>query len=192
MSLEVTFGSMFSGKTTFLIEKMNKIITVKNSNNETVAYKGLLINSLKDSRKKSAFNVSTHSNLKLSPNPNITVANLTRLDELDSDYICYFDYIAIDESQFFDDLVETVKLWLTYTKHIHCSGLVADTNKNKFGYLVDLIPFADHVEQKKAICVKCVNGFNKGVFTKKKNESNEELILVSGKEDYYPVCGEHY
>ena len=31
MSLEVTFGPMFSGKTTYLVEKLDKIITVKNN-----------------------------------------------------------------------------------------------------------------------------------------------------------------
>lgn len=191
MSLEVTFGPMFSGKTTYLIEKLNKIITVKNNHSEK-EYKGLIINSLKDSRAKSVFNLSTHSDLHLNKHPKITQASLTTLDELSMDYICIFDYISIDESQFFEDLVPMVKEWLSYGKHVHCSGLVADTNKERFGDLIELIPLADHVEQKKAICVKCSNGFNKGVFTKRKDNSNQELILVSGKEDYYPVCGEHY
>ena len=196
MSLEVTFGPMFSGKTTYLIEKINKIISVKNMNTKsydsTKIYKGLIINSKNDSRKKSVFNVSTHSNITFDVTKHIKFVSVTKLSELDDIFMFDYNYVSIDESQFFEDLVPRVKKWLSFGKHIHCSGLISDINKNKFGTLLDLIPLADSVEQKKAICVKCKNGFNKGVFTKRKNNSSTELILVSGKEDYYPVCGEHY
>ena len=192
MSLEITFGSMFSGKTTYLIEKITKIISVKNSNTKGKIFTGLIINSKSDSRAKSAFNLSTHSNIVVEKNNNIKCVSVDKLSELSDDFIMTFDYISIDESQFFEDLVENVRKWLFKDKHIHCSGLVADINREKFGYIIDLIPLADHVEHKKAICVICQNGFNKGVFTKRKVNSSNELILVSGKEDYYPVCGEHY
>ena len=191
MSLEVTFGPMFSGKTTYLIEKLDKIITVKN-NYSGKTFKGLLINSSQDTRKKSVFNLSTHGKMNSMTNENITAISVSHLSILDDVYIGSYDYISIDECQFFDDLVDNVKRWVSQGRHMHCSGLVADINQNTFGHLIELIPFADDVVHKKAICVKCLNGFNKGVFTKRKEDSKCELILISGKEDYYPVCREHF
>lgn len=200
MSLEITFGPMFSGKTTYLIEKITKIISVRNMNLDSAhkpfepisGFKGLIINSKSDSRNKSVFNLSTHSNIKIDSNEHIHYVSVDKLNELDDIFMHDYTYVSIDECQFFEDLVEMVTKWLKLKKHIHCSGLIADTNRNKFGNLLELFPLADCVEQKKAICVKCANGYNRGVFTKRKSNSNTELIFVSGKEDYFPVCGEHF
>ena len=40
-------------------------------------------------------------------------------------------------------------------KTVICAGLDGDINRNKFGYLIDLIPMAEKVKKMQAICVYC-------------------------------------
>ena len=40
-------------------------------------------------------------------------------------------------------------------KTVILAGLDGDINRNKFGYLIDLMPIAEKIQKMKAICVEC-------------------------------------
>lgn len=183
--LEVTFGPMFSGKTTSLIDKVNRFIAIRESQQKTA--KVLIINYIGDNR-------TTLNCNGLTPHTKRVVEGVSthvRVNKLKTVNVTDFDYIVVDESQFFDDLEEAVLNWLCLDKHIHCSGLVADYNRNNFGQLCRLIPRADTVEQLKAFCYICGDKILNAAFTKRHVEDSE-IVKIGGKESYLPVCGNHF
>ena len=190
--LEITFGPMFSGKTTNLIEKINKYIDITTS--KGIEKSGLVINSIKDDREgETSGCLTTHSSVKREASDKITYVKVKNLHEVDKNLIQDSDYIAIDESQFFTDLVEFVKEWIKLGKIIHCSGLIADVNRKLFGDLIYLFPFADEVTQLKAFCIECESHLMNAPFTKlRKSTGKDGVIFVSGSEHYVPVCGKHF
>lgn len=191
--LDITFGPMFSGKTTSLMEKINNYITYTNI--KKLDNKILIINSTMDTRKSEGFDLSTHmSSLKRKlTSTNVKSIKVKKLCDIDADYLTYFKYIAIDEAQFFDDLEPFVRFWLKKDKYIHCSGLIADSDKNNFGHLYKLFCLADNIEQLKAYCVNCNSYTKNAVFTKWINSKNKKSPLeIGGSNNYIPVCGKHY
>lgn len=56
---------------------------------------------------------------------------------------------------------------------------------NKFGQMLDLIPYCNEVEKLTAICSICKNG-TKAYFTKR--ISSEKGQKVIGSDNYLPVC----
>ena len=64
--------------------------------------------------------------------------------------------IAVDEGQFFSDLFEQVTRWL---QEHHCivivSSLDGDSNRNQFGAVLQLIPWAEQVDKLLSICQRC-------------------------------------
>lgn len=192
--LEITFGPMFSGKTTNLLEKINNFITFNNLKGNKL--KILIINSKKDDRKiETSHNLTTHMsalkrNLASGDVESIKVDNLF---DIDKQYLSKFSYIAIDEAQFFSDLQPFVKEWIKIVNYIHCVGLLADTDKNNFGSLYKILCMADNVEQLKAFCIECQNYSKNAVFTKWIGSKNKESIIEIGdSKTYVPVCGKHY
>ena len=191
--LHITFGPMFSGKTTALLEKINNYLTFKNIKNNYSNV--LIINSVLDTRKCNDFNLSTHmSSLKRNiSSSNVRSLKTKELCDIDREFIKLFDYIAIDESQFFEDLEPFVNVWLKEGKHIHCVGLIADSEKNNFGQLHKIFALADQIEQLKVYCVYCHSFTKNAVFTKwcsSKNKSSP--VEIGGSDSYVPVCGKHY
>ena len=192
--LEITFGPMFSGKTTCLLEKINNYITYNNIKN--IDTKILIINSSLDTRKlEGCHDLTTHMaplkrNLKAGNVKSIKSKNLC---DLDPEFIKQFKYIAIDEAQFYNDLEPFVKFWLKKNKYIHCVGLIADSEKNNFGHLYKLFSMADNIEQLKAYCVHCNSYTKNAVFTKWVSSKNKDNpISIGGSDNYIPVCGKHY
>ena len=184
--LEVTFGPMFSGKTTALIDKVNRFISVRKIQNKSA--KVLIINFIGDNRTtETEDGLTPHVERKIVDGDKtvVKVGNLTDVN------IEPYDYIVIDECQFFNDLVVNVMNWLTMKKHIHCSGLIADSDRYIFGDLYELIPRADHVEQLKAFCTICGDKILNAPFTKCITKK-ENQTLIGGKGDYIPVCGKHF
>lgn len=192
--LEIVFGPMFSGKTTILLEKINNYITFTAIKNNTK--KILIINSSLDERNSDiSLNLSTHeSSLKRNlVGKNFKSLKTNKLFEIEEKIILESDYIAIDESQFFDDLESFVKHWLTRGKYIYCTGLIADSDKNNFGQLHKLFSLADNIEQLKAYCVVCNSFIKNAVFTKWVSKKNKDsLVVIGGSDRYIPVCGKHY
>ena len=191
--LDITFGPMFSGKTTELVEKINNYLTFSLINNETV--RGLVINSHLDERNISKIgSLSSHKKLINIKFPeDIVFIKTENLLDLKEDFLDQFRYIAIDESQFFKDLESFVKKELKKDKFIHCVGLISDTEKNKFGDLLNIFSLADNIRQLKAFCPYCKTWDKNACFTKWAGKEDKKTIIeVSDSKNYLPVCGTHF
>jgi thymidine kinase len=188
--LEITFGPMFSGKTSNLLQKIHSYLDVHRHKRKQK--NGLVINHSSDNRSLNGCgNLSTHSSMSKEMNPRLDFRSVERLSEVPYEMIKGADYIAVDESQFYEDLIPYVSAWLAMGKHVHLSGLIADSSKNSFGEMLSLFPKADHIEQLKAFCVKCKDHHMNAPFTKSKKKKRGQ-VLVGASDLYYPVCGEHY
>ena len=56
---------------------------------------------------------------------------------------------------------------------------------NKFGQILDIIPLADEVVKKQALCAICRNG-KRASFTKRLTKENVQKLI--GSTNYIPVC----
>lgn len=190
--LKISFGPMFSSKTNDLLNSVDNYITFNSVNNKNI--KILIVNSLKDDRDLNKFqNLTTHNKYKNYNFPKyVNFVNVINLKDIDLELIKKSDYIAIDESQFFEDLESFVKKNLKQNKYIHCVGLLADTQKNIFGELYKLIPIADEVLHLKAFCKECNSSNKNAVFTKWIGGEKKQKSDIGAKDKYIPVCGKHY
>lgn len=172
--LNLVIGPMYSGKSTELLRIYNKY---KRN------YKIIAFNHRADNR-YGINTVNTHNNESLS---------CISVDEL-YDYYDQFvlnknniDIVLIDESQFFEDLYDFCKdIVENFNKIVYVFGLSGDSNRHKFGEILDLIPIADDIKFLKSICNKC-NLAKEAPFTMRITTNNEQM-LVGGSDEYMPVC----
>lgn len=177
--LHIISGSMFSGKTTRLIELFHEYNN-KRGHNEI-----LIFNHRIDKRyNKEAF-ITTHNLDKIVCN------QIEHLNEIKTNQNYeHTSLIIIDEIQFFTDVKNMIlEMVETDNKHVIIAGLLTDTDRNVFGNLIDLIPYADVYEQKYSKCYFC--DINKGLFTLRKTQSNC-VVEVGSSDKYIPVCRDHY
>jgi thymidine kinase len=103
--------------------------------------------------------------------------------------------IVVDEAQFFIGgcLVPFVREAVeTHGKHVVVVGLDGDANRVPFGDILQLIPLADSVEKKTALCRACGDG-TPAIFTRARDpEAHTQQVEVGGAERYEPVCRRHY
>ena len=175
--LHIIIGPMFSGKSTKLINEINTLKMYKKNI--------LIINSNKDIRVQNDF-IKTHNNIQY---------KAIKLDDLDESkihsIIKKYDTVCIDEAQFFSNLIPFVKCLLQYNIHIIITGLNGDTNQNKFGHIIDLIPLANKIDKLSGICTICNDGTPGDFSILKKNKQKKEQILVGGNDMYQCVCRKH-
>jgi thymidine kinase len=179
--LHLILGPMFSGKTSSLISNLTKYTDV--------GIPCLYINSSFDIRDT---HFSTHNSSLSSISPKIILKKVSTLNEIDIKLIDQVDVIAIDESQFFTDLLENTIKWLHKCKIIFVAGLDADISQNPFGDILKLIPYASKIKKLLSICDLCKsNGeLTLAPFSSRKTNSNEK-ILIGGSDLYYPLCYYH-
>lgn len=176
-TLEVIMGPMFSGKSSELYSRAKRMYSV-------IEHKGsvLVVNSNIDTR-CAKNKMRTHDGMEINA---VKVDTLAELDVLDS-----FEearVILIDEAQFFSDLVPFVKKHIGGKSFI-VAGLNGDANQEKFGSVIDLIPFADKVFHKTALCMNCRDGVTPAPFTiVKKTVRYDNQVTVGAEEIYLPVC----
>ena len=192
--LEITFGPMFSGKTSNLIERVNNYILFQDLNKRKSNI--LIINSSIDKRNINKIaNLTTHKSLY---NQDIfkdrtNTISVNNLKDIKEKILLVCDYIAIDECQFFNDLEVFVRYWLNKDKIIHCAGLIAYSDRKNFGQLKDIFCLADNIVHLKAFCMYC-NTFEKtATFTKWCNKCCKNNVINPGAANkYMPVCGRHF
>jgi thymidine kinase len=190
--LEIIFGSMYSGKSTRLVEiyKQCKFCDI------SVA----VINHSIDNRYDEEL-LSTHDQIKI---PCIKTEKLFDLwtdcipleenAELvprikDKCTVASSDVILINEGQFFPDLFEFVNRLLKEKKQIYVCGLDGDFERKKFGQILDLIPLCDKVNKLSSLCSQCKDG-TPGIFSMRLTNEKEQTVV--GSENYIPVCRKCY
>ena len=95
-----------------------------------------------------------------------------------------YDAIAIDEGQFFTDILEMCEEMANNGKHIIVAGLDGTFERKPFGKLINLVAVAEKVTKLTSICAYC---YNLASFTQRTTKS-KEVELIGGEETYRPVC----
>lgn len=177
--LEIILGSMFSGKTSRLVEiyKQCKFCNIP----------VIVVNHSCDNRYDDQL-LSTHDKIKI---PCIKTNSLYEfwhkyyLETDNTNVIKEAEVILINEGQFFTDLYEVVDDMLQKGKKVYVCGLDGDFKRNKFGQMLDLIPLCDKVTKLTSLCSICKNG-TPGIFSKRITTEKEQTIV--GSDNYIPVC----
>lgn len=191
--LVVITGPMFSGKTTLLIREL---LTAKQVNPNT---RILVVNHQLDQRNGGQLSPHHPIDLPTKGSGGISYQQVKQLSTLDTtDY----DLVAVDEAQFFDDLVPSVHRWLTDGKTVYCAGLTLDYRNHNFGHLLELLPHADQLHTLRAVCVRCLQesrklGFDvphqtlsNAIYSKRLSDNNNQCLV--GADTYQPVCRHHF
>jgi thymidine kinase len=98
--------------------------------------------------------------------------------------------IVIDEAQFFTGLVDFVTTAVDrYGKHVVVVGLDGDARRRPFGEVLALMPHADVIEKKTALCRRCGDG-TAAIFTRALRPCDD--VEVGGADIYEPMCRRHY
>lgn len=161
------FGAMFSGKTTLLINKLErqkisgKNVCLLRSNHDT---RGYLTHDFTLSKVKETFFVDDLSDFKAEK----------------------YDAIGIDEGQFHTNLKN---FCIKYNnKLIYISALHADINNEMFKQVIEVIPYCDKIIKLNSVCKVCGSQFaNYNIYKNKKVDINNS-IKVGGHDLYYVLC----
>ena len=180
-SLDIIIGPMFAGKSCELIRRIRLLKVLKK---EYIVIKPKIDNrydNLYDSNMIVSHNYDKEHCVVLE---NMNQIFLSELKDINT--------IFIDEGQFFNDLVEVVKQLLeTYKINIVVTGLDGDSNRNKFGHILDLIPLCNSCTKINAACIMCLDG-TPAPFSFRKVHSNNEQILIGAADSYMSLCRKHY
>jgi thymidine kinase len=179
--LVLIIGPMFSGKTSTLISEMTRYVDVD--------IPVLYINSSEDTRGEK---FSTHNSSLSLISEKINTTKTKTLETIPDELLNQSSVIAIDEAQFFPDLVSFVKKWLRNKKIIYVGGLDGDIQQKLFGEIVYLIPYATEVRKLNAVCEKCrKKGYiHPAPFTIRHNTNQTDKKIIGGKDIYIPVCSD--
>lgn len=177
--LELILGSMFSGKTSYLLEVYKKCVFC----NIPVA----VINFAADNRYTTEPMLSTHDKQMI---PCILASTIAEAVKNNADSIHKAETILINEGQFFPDIEEQVKqLVEASNKRVYICGLDGDFERKPLGNLLQLVPFSDHIIKLKSLCSLCRDG-TPGVFSFR--TTNEKSQVVIGSSNYIPLCRKCY
>ena len=179
--LSVVLGPMFSGKTSILVEEYNKCMCC---NISVVA-----LNHSLDKRKinSDATIVSTHSNLNI---PGVCGNTIRDILIGNKDYIANSTVVLINEGQLFPDLHSGVQSLLTQGKKVVVCGLDGDYKREKFGQILDVIPFCNSVVKLTSMCTICKDGTPASFTHRTTSESSQ--VVIGGVDSYIPVCATCY
>lgn len=175
MYINVCFGPMFAGKSTYIYNKYrqysmnpsNKILVVKPSMDD----------------RYDKLSVCTHTGKK------IPAINSTSLIE---DVIpFYWDIILIDEAQWFPDLYAFVNKYFRHqlcnNVRIYIAGLSGNKNQMKFGQILDIIPMCEEVVSLSSLCKICNSNCSFTICT----INSDKIDIIGDEAIYSPVCHKH-
>lgn len=173
--LELILGSMFSGKTSYLLDVYKKCVFC----NIPVA----VINYAADNRYTTESMLSTHDKQMI---PCILANTIQEAIQTNSYTIDRAETILINEGQFFPDIEEQVKLLVEQSnKRVYICGLDGDFERKPIGNLLQLIPFSDHINKLKSLCSLCRDG-TPGVFSFRTSREVDQVVI--GSSNYVPLC----
>ena len=177
--LELIIGPMYSGKTSYLINKY-KQFTFCNNNI-------LVLNHQIDTR----YSNSQLSNHDLNMIPCQMIDKLSIIFEKNeiNDLYEKAEVILINEGQFFKELEFSILKMLDDNKKIYIAGLDSDFQKKKFGKIIDLIPYCDKITKLASLCSICKNG-TKAIFSHRISSEKEQTLV--GSTNYIPLCRNCY
>lgn len=171
---------MFSSKTTILVKLYNEF---KDQQKRVLSF-----NHVYDNRYNESKQITTHDKISIESQ---SIASITEVFR--DEHYSTSEIVMIDEGQFFDNLFNSVMIMVENdNKHVIISGLLLDTERNNFGEMSLLIPYADKHQQLYSKCSYCQE---KGLFTDLKHDQSKTTrnqIDVGSSNKYIPVCRYHY
>ena len=185
MSLRIIVGPMFAGKTSEIQSVVRRF--------ECLGKKVLVVTANIDVRYTESVDCAITHDLVHIPAIAMPVDGLEVL-LLDPRFI-EATAIVVDEAQFFVNcLVPFVQSAVeTFGKHVIVVGLDGDANRLPFGDILALIPLADSVEKKTALCRRCCDG-TVALFSRARarDTASTKQIAVGGADMYEPTCRRHF
>ena len=177
MSLEIVIGPMFSGKSSHAMAFVRR--------QRAIGKSVIVIKPNIDTRYSQDSVMVTHNNEQIPCKIWDVEVPLTP-----TSHILEHEFIVIEEAQFFKGLQSFVQYILkAYGKHILLVGLDGDASQQKFGELLECIPYATSVTKLCALCSECKDG-TLAPFTKRMGNIQSQ-VDVGGHEKYIPVCLKH-
>lgn len=193
--LEIAYGPMTSGKSTFLVKKATDAareghnvlyVNYLEDKRDTVGGDGKKFTCHWESLKVLSDKVKTASTLKLSD---------VNVDE--------YDVVAVDEGHFYPDIYETVRNWVeNKKKYVYIAALDGDFKRELFGDVYRLNPIADKFEKYQARCNKCLeeiaaSGYRHPIISlpapfTMRIEGGKEVKEIGGNDKYLAVCRIHH
>ena len=181
--LNIYVGSMYSGKTSTLItnfykyRKFKQLVIDFDTNN-------IYDNNEIQKKTSEYYHDKLYNHSKESINC-IKTTNIDRLmiEKLNNDV----KYIHINEAQFFKNLKVTILYLVEILKiNVYIYGLDGDFKREKFGEILDLIPYCNNIIKLKGICNNCNN---KALFSHRIVEDEQQLLFNNESEStYIPLC----
>ena len=104
------------------------------------------------------------------------------------DKVTEAEVIAVDEGQFFEDIVEHVDRWANMGKVVIVSALDGTFKRDGFNNILDLVPKSELVTKLSAVCKMC----GKDAYFTQRLGRDTRLHVVGGEELYIPVCRDCY
>lgn len=172
-SIELIYGSMFSGKTEELIRRIERARFAKQ---KTKVFKPSI-----DTRYHKT-EVVSHNKTSIN---SIPVKNAKEILKLANN----IQVVGIDEAQFFtEEIVEVCEFLANRGTRVIVAGLNLDSDGNPFGYMPILLAKADYITKLHAICSKCgdLAQFSSSKLDKK------QLVLLGETDSYEPLCRRCY
>ncbi len=179
--LELIIGPMFSGKTTRLIELYNEKTAEFGKEN------CLAINYELDRRYTDENKIISHDKLAIDCYSLYDLQDLIDEDENKlQNVLIKSKYIFINEAQFFPNLKNIIIFCKnTLKKHIVLCGLDLDFKREKFGELMDLLPYANSVNRLTGKCNTPECCFPSR-FSHRTIKFDNQLLI--GSDCYVPLC----
>jgi thymidine kinase len=166
--IELIIGPMFAGKSTELIRRVRRYSRTR---------KKCLVIKYKADTRYSVESVSTHDRVEH------RAESCTELKEVDH-LIDEVDVVAIDEGQFFPDLLSFADRVANSGRIVIIACLDADFLRAPFGDVCNLVPRAELITKLTAVCNRCTAD---AAFTLRTTNATQQA-LIGGAEMYEPVC----
>jgi len=159
---------MFSGKTSALIEAYTR---------HSIGHRKCLLVKHSSDIRYSEENITCHDGRCV-----VSSAMCRSLYEIDKT-VDNYNVVCIDEVQFFDDAPIFCDKWANQGIVVEASGLCGTYTRSEFPVISRLIPLAEEVYKKAAICRE--TGKN-AQFTYRTSDE-KETIVIGGEDKYKPV-----
>lgn len=179
--LSIILGPMWSGKTSKIVELYKQFSFCR--------VETMPINYILDDRYGENC-ISTHDERKI---PCKVAKRLSDISDICNDKLTdefkSIQVILINEGQFFEDIKDwTLCAVEKYNKHVYICGLDGDYKREKFGDVLDLIPYCDDLVKLSSICVKCKKA--NAIFTHRETDESKQILI--GTNEYMPLCRRCY
>lgn len=180
--LEIICGPMFAGKTEELLRILNRL---KYAMVEYIVFKPLI-----DSRTKNSIgsrNGQSENAIEIK-SPSEILDFILKSEKK-------YQLIAIDEAQFLDQEIIDVCLTLANNDfHVIVTGLDKNFKGEPFGYIPQLMVYANKITKLSAICTQCgcEAHYSQRLISGEPANYNSDLILIGDTENYEARCLNHF